>query len=68
MTGDLRSVDELCRLAVVARRLGCHIHLPVRDRDLGELLELAGVDDVVRTCPAAVPDPDQRRRKGIYDA
>lgn len=68
MTGDLRSVEELCRLAVDARRLGCHIHLPAPDRDLDELLELAGVDDVVRSCPAAVPDPDQRGRGGIYDA
>jgi hypothetical protein len=50
---DLASVDELCRLAMSARRLGCHIHLVDGDSELQSLLVLAGVDDVVRRCPAS---------------
>lgn len=57
---DLATVDDLCRLAVEARRLGCHIHLHEPDRDLWELLDLAGVADVVRACPVTrgPSDPD----------
>lgn len=53
---DLRVVDELCRLAVAARRLGCGIHLTGADGDLRSLLELAGVGDVLRECPAESRD------------
>ncbi len=49
---DLRAVDDLCRLAVAARRLDCTIHLDGADDDLRALLDLAGVDDVLRECPA----------------
>ena len=50
-TVDLDAVDELCRLAVAARRLGCRIHLADADPDLRALIELAGVDDVLGWCP-----------------
>ena len=49
---DLRAVDELCRLAVAARRLGCRIHLVGDDDDLRSLLDVAGVGDVLGRCPA----------------
>lgn len=54
-SADLRAVDDLCRLAVAARRWGCRIHLACADDDLRDLLELAGVDDVLGVCPAEKP-------------
>ncbi len=55
---DMVDVDELCRLAATARRLGCRAHLVGADRDLFELLELAGVADVLVGCPGAGrPEP-----------
>jgi hypothetical protein len=54
-TPDLRAVDDLCRLAAAARRLGCRAHLVGADADLHALLELAGVADVLGECPAASP-------------
>ena len=50
--GDLRTVDELCRLAVVARVLGCRVHLVGTDPELRSLLDLTGLDDVLAECPA----------------
>ena len=50
---DLAAVDELCRLVVVARRLGCRIHLVGANAELRALLDLSGVADVVGECPAA---------------
>lgn len=55
-TSDLQTVDELCRLAIAARRLGCRLHLADADPQLRELIDLAGVDDVLATCPAAASD------------
>lgn len=52
---DLGDVDELCRLAGAARRLGCRAHLVGADADLHSLLELAGVADVLCACPTADP-------------
>ncbi len=52
----LEAVDDLCRLVIAARRLGCELHLVDVDNDLRALLELAGVGDVVGRCPA-----DERR-------
>lgn len=61
---DLSAVDDLCRLAVAARRLGCGVHLTGTDPELRSLLDLAGVDDVLGECPAAgqptLPTPSQR--------
>ncbi len=55
-TTDLQAVDELCRLAVAARRLGCLIHLVDADPELRALIDLAGVDDVLGSCPARPRD------------
>lgn len=44
-------VDRLARLQLVAGRLGCCIRLRGAGRELVELLDLAGLTDVVR------PDP-----------
>lgn len=57
-TVDLEAVDELCRLAVAARRLGCTVHLADVDPDLRALIDLAGVDDVLGWCPTPKSDPE----------
>jgi ABC-type transporter Mla MlaB component len=44
---DLGIVDELGRLHLAARRLGCSILLREPGRELQELLELAGLDQVL---------------------
>lgn len=54
-TPDLCAVDELCRLAATARRLGCCAHLVGADDELWSLLDLAGVADVLCSCPADAP-------------
>jgi anti-anti-sigma regulatory factor len=59
---DLRAVDELCRLATTVRRLGCRAHLVGVDAELQELLELAGVTDVLLGCPASDDRPAVRGR------
>ncbi len=47
MTTAAEAVDELCRLAQVAQRLGCRVRLVDVEPDLRDLLELAGVDDLL---------------------
>lgn len=44
---DLATVDHLARLALTARRLGCSIRLRHVDRGLAELMDLAGLTEVV---------------------
>ena len=44
---DLEAVDELCRLAVAAGRLGCRVLLVDVDPALHDLLVLAGVDELL---------------------
>ena len=44
---DMEIVDQLARLQLEAQRLGCSIRLRHVCRELVELLELAGLDDVV---------------------
>jgi hypothetical protein len=51
-TPDLGTVDELCRLAATVRGLGCRAHLVGADEQLWALLDLAGVADVLCSCPA----------------
>ncbi len=44
---DMAAVDELCRLALAAGRLGCRVVLVDVDPALHELLVLAGVDELL---------------------
>ncbi len=44
---DLGAVDELCRLARAAQRLGCTVRLEGATDELRSLLDLAGVGDVL---------------------
>ncbi|MFP5377806.1 MAG: hypothetical protein ACLGIO_13640 [Acidimicrobiia bacterium] len=50
---DLEAVDELCRLAVAAGRLGCRVLLVDVDPALRDLLLIAGVDELLL---GAAPD------------
>jgi ABC-type transporter Mla MlaB component len=44
---DMAIVDRLARLQLEARRLGCSIRLRNASTELLELLELAGLEDLV---------------------
>ena len=56
---DMAAVDELCRLALAANRLGCRVQLVDVEPCLRELLVLAGVDDLlVDVGPASNPTAD----------
>jgi hypothetical protein len=48
---ELGALDELCRLALAARRSGCRIHLDGADGELRALRDLAGLADVLPDCP-----------------
>ena len=52
---DLSNVDDLCRLAQSAQQLGCTVRLDGATAELRELLDLAGVSDVLFGQP---PDID----------
>ena len=52
----LEAVDELCRLALIAGRLGCRVLLVDVDPGLRELLLLAGVSDVLLEAPVERTD------------
>ncbi len=65
---DLSDVEELCRLAGAARRLGCRAHLVGADPDLHSLLELAGVADVLCACPTVDEVGSIRRDLSVGEA
>lgn len=44
---DLGAVGELCRLVLVAQQLGCRVVLVDVEPPLRDLVELAGLGDVV---------------------
>ena len=67
---DLRVVDALARLQVVALRQGRTLEIHGADPGLAELLELVGLDLVVhlcRRCRAPDADSDDRRRRKPED-
>jgi ABC-type transporter Mla MlaB component len=45
---DLGLVDHLAQVQLAAKRLGCEIELRHPGRELAELLDLAGLSDVLR--------------------
>jgi hypothetical protein len=57
---ELDDVDELCRLALVARRLGCGVMLRDVEPDLRELLVLAGVDGILLNDESSDPSYGER--------
>lgn len=44
---DMKAVETLCQLALVARRLGCTVRVIDPSRELRELIVLAGLADVL---------------------
>jgi hypothetical protein len=48
---DLETVDALARLQIVARRHGCRIVVVQPDPALVELIELAGLGEILRIDP-----------------
>jgi ABC-type transporter Mla MlaB component len=46
---DLATVETLVRLQLTARRLGCRIRLHDASRELGALLALCGLEEVLAT-------------------
>ncbi|MFP5487701.1 MAG: hypothetical protein ACLGHQ_05290 [Acidimicrobiia bacterium] len=52
---DVAAVDELCRLALAAQRLGCRARLVDVDPGLRDLLALAGVDHLLGDGADAAP-------------
>lgn len=47
MTTSADAVDELCRLALAAQRLGCQVRLVDVRPELRELLVAAGVEELL---------------------
>jgi hypothetical protein len=50
-SAELALVDLLCRMQLMAMRLGCRIVIVEPSAELRDLIHLAGVDDVL-LCPA----------------
>jgi hypothetical protein len=57
---DIRTVDALARVQLTARRLGWELRLRCPPRELVELIDLAGLTDVLRVEP--VRKPEQREQ------
>jgi hypothetical protein len=56
---DLWVVDQLARLQLAARRLGCSLRLRGAPSQLRELIELAGLSDIITDADGpAGTDPD----------
>jgi len=51
VAADLRAVDALARLQLVASRRGRRLQLHGAGPSLVALLDVVGLDDVVRVCP-----------------
>ena len=61
---DMAAVDELCRLALAANRLGCRVQLVDVEPCLSDLLELAGMHHLLldaHPTPKRVTQPGDLR-------
>ena len=61
MMAALRIVDALARLQLEARRSGYEVAVTAAPDDLIELIELAGLSDVLRVEP--LREPEQREQR-----
>ena len=52
---DLEVVDELARMALGARRLGCSLRVRNAGAQLSGLLDLVGLGDVITAAPRRPP-------------
>jgi anti-anti-sigma regulatory factor len=59
---DLGTIDALARLQLTARRAGLHMRLRAVPRELRELLELVGLDEVLGVEPRRQPEEREERR------
>lgn len=71
LVADLATVDHVSRLALTARRDGCHLRLRRVSPELAALLHLAGLDAVLMAAPG-VPlerggQPEQREELGVEE-
>ena len=68
---DLRTVEALARLQLVARRLGCELRVRHASADLCCLLELTGLSEVLGLEPRGEPeerkDPRRVEEEGELD-
>ena len=53
---DARTIEALARLQLTVRRLGCEMRLRHPSPELGELLALFGLDEVLRVEPGRQPE------------
>jgi hypothetical protein len=71
LVADLATVDLVSRLALTARRDGCHLRLRRVSPELGALLHLAGLDAVLMAGPGAAlergGEPEQREELGVEE-
>jgi len=58
---DLRTIDALAHLQLAARRLGGVVVLRGASRELVELIEFAGLEDVLRLEPRGQPEEREQR-------
>jgi len=63
---DLSVVDQLARLQLAARRVGCSLRLRGASSQLRELIDLAGLSDIV-TDAAGLESTDPDRPAGEPD-
>ena len=59
---DAGTIEALARLQLTARRLGCQMRLRHPSPELGELLALFGLDDVLRVEPVRQPEQREQSR------
>jgi hypothetical protein len=66
---DLDLVDDLARLQLMARRLGCSILLVDADAELMDLLGLTGLRDVLAppSRVEVVGEPERREQGGVEE-
>jgi hypothetical protein len=71
LVADLATVDLVSRLALTARRDGCHVRLRRVSPELAALLHLAGLDAVLMTAPAAALErggqPEEPEELGVEE-
>jgi anti-anti-sigma regulatory factor len=61
LPADATAVDRLARLQLAARRAGAEVQLRNLSRELEELLELAGLGDVLRVEVKRQPEDGEER-------
>jgi hypothetical protein len=66
LPADAAAVDALCRLQLAVRRLGCALSLRHVSVELCELIELAGLAEVLRVEPQRQAE-EREERPGVEE-